>query len=57
MKDITKEIEEERVPLCPLCDNPIMAYSGAELAICKTEMDVGIVCAIHTECAKDLPNS
>lgn len=51
MIDITNKLQEDEVPLCPLCDQPIMAYSQVALAIRKTDVDYGVICAVHVECA------
>lgn len=49
--DITPEIEDEtRVPLCPLCDQPI--YNESEAAIGERVTDVRMICLIHDRCGK-----
>lgn len=49
MIDISKAIDPEELPLCPLCDQPIMRHELVDIGTAA-----GAVALIHEDCANQL---
>jgi len=49
MIDISRAIDPEDIPLCPLCDQPIMRYETVAIGTAA-----GAVALVHEVCAKEL---
>lgn len=49
MIDISNAIDPEDIPLCPLCDQPIMNYETVSIGTAA-----GAVALVHEDCANEL---
>ncbi len=49
MIDISKAIDPEEIPLCPLCDQPIMRGELVDIGTAG-----GAIALIHEDCANQL---